>query len=849
MLSGFVRSLYRNRTLPGGYGLYALEKQSLIFRFDVWANDWTMGNNLKMALRRLQRDKTFMILNLAGLTIGIAAALQVYFIISYELSIDRFHQKADRIYRVVSTETFRNGLVTYDGNAPTPLAEALRKEFPEPELVAPVWRAGSSDFTLAGTSKRFQMDNVYEAGPELFGIFDFPWLAGDPKTSLVKPNTVVLTRTVANAWFGDWKQAMGKTILDGNEKKPYEVTGILEDLPPNTDLQMKVVLSYENFRADWKQDLANPRSWDNFMGNSQCFFLLPKNGSIRSMEARLPAFVARHYTPLFEGSDTRDSSYFQPLREMHFDQKFYRWGPAGWSHSQLWAIGLIGGFILLMACINFINLSTAQGLTRGKEIGVRKVLGIGKGRLLRHSLMETGLLVGISTLLGFALAYETLPLLSRLLGRPVMVSVLNPWLLPAASILIGVLVTWIAGFYPSFILSRLQPIAALKNKLTAPVKGPFTLRRTLIVGQFVIAQVLVICTLVIGSQMDFFVNRPMGFDKNNIVMVNVPWLSDRIVKSAYFKSQVLKSPGVLSATLCNQPPSTASAGSTNFTLDNHPHPEDFEPTNRFADSDYLKTFHLSLVAGRYPYPSDTAREVLLNETSVRRLGFRSPEQIIGHNFRWGGLQSPALPVVGVIRDFNDGSLKEKEGPLMLTTLANGYQTLAVKIDPRHTKAVMHQLEALFHQQYPANFFEADWFDEKIAGYYDSEATASKLFRIFAALAVFISCLGVYGLVAFMVVRKTKEVGIRKVLGASVGSILSIFSREFTWLIGLAFLIATPIGIWLMSQWLLTFSNHVGFSWWIPGVSILLSLVIAWATIGLKAVRAALANPIASLRSE
>jgi putative ABC transport system permease protein len=469
--------------------------------------------------------------------------------------------------------------------------------------------------------------------------------------------------------------------------------------------------------------------------------------------------------------------------------------------------------------------------------------------LLRYSLTETGLLVGISTVLGLLLAYETLPVLSRLLGRPVLVGVLNPWQLSGFIILISLLVTWIAGFYPGLILSRLQPIAALKNKLTAQRAGRFTLRRTLIVGQFIIAQLLIICTLVIGSQMDFFARRPMGFDKNSILLINIPSGGDQKANAAYFKSQVLQIPGVLSATLCSDPPSTSSEGSSNFTLDNHPHPEDFEPTFRFADSDYLKTFHLSLAAGRYPYPSDTVREVLLNENSVRRLGFSSPEQIIGHRFRWGGLFRPALPVVGVVHDFNDGSLKEKIGPLVLTTLANRYQKLGVKVDPRRTQAVRGRLAGTFHRLYPQNFFDAEWFDVLIAGYYDSEATASRLFRVFAVLAIFISCLGVYGLVAFMVVRKTKEVGIRKVLGASTGSILTIFSREFTGLIGLAFLIATPIGVWIMSRWLLSFSYHVGISWWIPGCAILLSLVIAWATIGIKAVRAALANPVSSLRSE
>lgn len=808
-----------------------------------------MGNNFKLALRRLSRDRTFSVLNLTGLVIGIAAALQVYFIVSYELSIDRFHHNAARIYRVVSTETYRNGLVDYDGCSPLPLAPALRSEFPEPQLVAPVWRIGGDDFTVGETAKRFQSDGTYYASSELFGIFDFPWLAGNPKTGLVQPNTAALTRSVADTWFGDWKTAMGKTILAGEEKTPYKITGIIEDLPQNTDIPLKVVLSYATFSGFIKDKLADPRAWDNFGTNSQCFFLLPANVSISSMEKRLPDFVARHYTPLFAGSDTRDSSYFQPLREMHFNQRFDRYGPAGWSITQLWSIGLVGAFILLMACINFINLSTAQGMNRGKEIGVRKVLGISNARLLRYSLFETGLLVGVSAVMGLVLAYETLPLLARILGRPVPVGVLDPWRLACFVLIVSALVTGVAGFYPGLVLSRLKPVAAIKNKLTAKRTGVFSLRRALIVGQFVIAQLLVICTLIAGSQMDFFASRPMGFDKTSILLVNVPYGADFLPNSAYFKRQVLKIPGVVSATLCNLPPSQPGAGSSNFTLDNHSHPEDFENTFRCGDSDYIKTFRLSLAAGRYPYPSDTIREVVLNENAVKRLGFQSPEQIIGHRFRWGGLNSPSMPIVGVVHDFNDGSLKEKIGPLMLATLANAYHMLAVKVDPGRSKAVMRTLERSFHRVFPQDFYYAQWFDERIAGYYDSEATASKLFRIFSLIAIFISSLGVYGLVAFMVVQKTKEVGIRKVLGASVGSILAIFSREFTGLIGLAFVIATPVAIWVMSLWLMTFSFHVRIKWWIPLMAIVLSLVIAWATIGLKALRAALANPVSSLRSE
>ena len=482
-----------------------------------------MNSLFKLFVRCLVRNKAYSVLNIAGLSVGIGISLLIFLMIRYELSVDGFHRNRDRIYRVVSTETYRNGLVDYAGNAPIPLGDVLRQEFPQPEKVAPVWRMDERQFILADDrNKFFKTGDIYFAGPELFDIFDFPWIAGDPHTGLQEPNTMALTRSMADAWFGHWQNAMGRTVLMGEHLDPYKVTGVLEDMPGNTDFTMKVVLSYATFRIMEHDQMTDPRAWDNFSDNTQCFFLLGKGQQISSMDAMLPAFVARHYTPLFANSDTRDSSYFQPFKEMHFNTRFGRFGRDGWSYKQLWAIGLIGMFILAMACINFINLSTAQSLNRGKEVGVRKVLGSNPRQLFMGFLAETGLLVVLALVLGVALAWLSLPALIQILQKPLPVHSLFSGATALFLLACGILVTFVAGAYPGLVLSRFEPIAAIKSKLNVRSVGGLSLRRGLIVLQFVVAQLLIIGTLVVVRQMDFFRTLPMGFDRKAIALVRLP---------------------------------------------------------------------------------------------------------------------------------------------------------------------------------------------------------------------------------------------------------------------------------------------------------------------------------------
>ena len=811
-----------------------------------------INSNFKILLRGLWRKKSFTLLNTMGLSVGISASLLIFLLIRYKLSIDRFHTNRDRIYRVVSTETYRTGLVDNDGCVPTPLAAGLRADFPQPEKVAAVWRVGDAQFgiptTTGGRDKQVLAKEVYFADAALFDIFDLPWVTGDPHTSLKDSYTMAISRSFATNWFGSWQAAIGKTIIWGDRQKPLKVTGILQDPPTNTDLPIQVVLSYATYSEQHAKELADPTNWDNFSSASQCFFLLGKGQHIESMNAMLPAFVARHFTPLFANSDTRDSCFFQPLREMHLDSQFNRFGKQGWTYSDLWSIGLIGLFLLAVACINFINLSTAQSLNRAKEVGVRKVLGSSRGQLLTGFLWETATLVLLAIVVACFLAQLTLPALRQLLERPVSLDLLSS---PATVLFLlatGLLVTFLAGSYPGVVLARFDPVAAFKSKINTKTVGGISLRRSLIVLQFAIAQLLIIGTLVIVRQMDFFRNRPMGFDRKAITLINLGGHNDRGQKNALFRNLVLQVPGVISASLCNAPPSTSYTNSSNFIFENAPRPENFELEQRYTDTSYLSVFHLGLVAGHAPDPADSTGEALFNETAVRMLGIRSPEAIIGKTFSWNK-DGSRIKIVGVLKDFNGNSLREKIKPMLVAPFANNYYQLAVRLDPDKIQATMARLRTLFTQTYPDQFFVAPFFDDTVVDFYNTEAIESKLFKTFAIIAVFVSCLGLYGLVSFMAVQKTKEVGIRKVLGASVPGILYLFSREFVLLIGLAFLIAAPIGYYLMQSWLAGYYYHMDIGWEVFAVAVVASLVIALITVGAKAIKAALANPVKSLRTE
>jgi ABC-type antimicrobial peptide transport system permease subunit len=793
---------------------------------------------MKTILRSLKTRKLFTLLNTAGLAIGFAISILIFILIRHELSIDRFHSKQDRIYRVVSTETFRDGQVVYDGCAPLPLSAALREEFPQAEKVAAVYRSRKMEFSMEDHTL-FKIPLLYFVEPSFFDIFDYPWIAGDPQTALQEPFTMAVSRKVAEKWFGTWQQAMGKEIYEGEGRQPYRITGVMDTPPANTDIDLSVALSYASLRVKLKENFTNPRNWDNFTISSQCFFLLGQQQRIASMEAQLPAFVSKHYGPLFANSNSRDSSYFQPLKEMHFNAQFDRYGEQGWSYTELTVMGLIGLFLLGVACINFINLSTIQSFTRAKEVGVRKALGSSRTQLFTRFIGETAIMVGMAIIMGIILAAVFLPYLKVMLNKPVSMQLMNVSTILFLGLL-GMVTTFLAGVYPGLVLSRINPVITMKLKAT----GNVPLRRGLIILQFIIAQVLIMGTIVISRQMQFFREQPMGFDREAIVMVDLPWRQEG--GYTYLKEQVSRIPGVLATTLCDASPANNIPRANFVTFENSIHPENFEINYANVDTDYVKTFQLQIKEGRFPRTKD---EVILNETAARMLGFDDPSVIIGKRLRLGDTSRPLVPIVGILKDYHNAPLRDKILPMLMTTDPGNLHKLAVKIRPSQLTTAMSGIEQVYTNNFPAHIFEAEFLDDQISRFYGSEVLINRLFKIFTILAIFISCMGMYGLVSFLVMQKTREVGIRKVLGASVGQIVQLFLREFIWLAGFAFIVAAPLGYYYMHQWLAGFHYHIGIGWDVFIIAMLLSLLVVVVSVGYKATVAGLANPVKSLKTE
>lgn len=814
-------------------------------------------NYFKIAFRTLWKKRTFSFLNILGLMVGIAASLLIFLVIHYETSYDSFQSRGERIYRVVTTYTkHANGEVAgYESAVPIPLAVGMQLDFPQFEKVAPVWNIGGAQVHVPG--KRGledehiykQDDGMYFTEPALFDIFDYQWLDGNA-SALKEPNTVVLTRSLADTYFGSWKNAIGKTVQMWSYRIPFRVVGVFEDLPVNTDMQVKYGASYATFRnLIHPGAFTDPREWAGTPWSSECFLLLKKGQQVAPLQAQLPGFVRKYFPEDKVKGATVTSLSFQPLQDMHLDERFYTFKSDALTHKELWSLGLIGAFLLIVACINFINLATAQSVSRAKEIGVRRVLGSPRSRILRQFLNETALITLLALILGCLLVWASLPALSELMKKPLTLDLLhNPSIL-LFLVITEIVVTVLAGFYPGLVLSGFNPIEAIKSRISAKTVGGISLRRGLVVLQFVIAQLLIIGTVVVIRQMKFFRSQPMGFEKKAVAMVELPSDSTDKLQHNYLKDQILRIPGIADASLCMDAPAAWGAYNEEIYFDTDPIKKGFSVAIQLADTNYLNTFRIPLLAGRLPYPRDTLREILINETLVKKLGLTSSGKAVGKTIATASDRDRKYTIVGIIHDYNNKSLRTEIPPLALAYSSQAYNYIAFRMNPDKMQAVLPQVQKVFTHLFPYYIYDLSFLDERVDSFYHAQLIISQLFKVFAFLAIFISCLGLYGLVSYMAVQKTKEVGIRKVLGASVQHIVYLFSREFTLLIGLAFLISAPLAWFFMQRWLSDFYYHINIGWEVFGLAIALSIVIAWLTVGYKAVRAAIANPVKSLRSE
>ena len=777
-------------------------------------------------------------INIAGLMVGLAAFFLIFLVVQYQESFEDFHSNKDQIYRVV-----RVGRATenreYRTGVPFPVTQGLRTDIPQLKRVAAIY--GDKDVQVSTTAedgtviKKFREKNVCSADPRFFEMFSFPLIAGNIKTALNDANTVLLTKDIAVKYFGDWQAALGKTLK--LYQRVMKVTGVLDNPPVNTDFPLGVVVSYST--------LMNPRSaadWSGISDDNYCFIQLEKNASVDQVSKLLDQFTDKHIKPVNPG-------YFlslQPLKEIHFDKRYGNFTGRTFGKDLILALNIIGVFLLVIACINFINITTARAVSRAREVGVRKVLGSSRKQLMVQFLGETGITTFLALLGSMVIVIVCISFLNGLLDIHLSVTgLLKPGFVFCAFITF-LAVVLLSGIYPALVLSGFKSINVLKSSINVSVRG-ISLRRALVVFQFVIAQALIIGTLIVASQMEYFRNADMGFTKEAVINAGFPSDSLSYTKIDALKNEIEKINGVKQVSLSLFTPAGSGGWATNFQANenNKSNPE-MVVQMKPADTSFFSLYNLRLIAGRMYFPSDTMREFVVNETVVRNMGLAGADKAVGKIVNVAGRQGT---IVGVVKDYHIFSLRDAIGPTVMTTVKRSYRVANIKIDLQKAQQVIGSLQNVWNNYYPDYVFEYDFLDQTVAAFYKQESEMATLYKIFSGIAIFISCLGLYGLISFIAAQRKKEIGIRKVLGAPVYDIAVMLSKEFTLLIVIAFLIATPIAWYFMHEWLQQYVYRITMGTGFFIATIICSLVIAWLAVGYTTIKAAVANPVKSLRTE
>jgi putative ABC transport system permease protein len=799
-----------------------------------------LKNYLKTAFRNILREKASTLINIAGLTMGITCSLVLFLLIRHLSSYDNFHSKKDRIYRVVHQSDGNQGK-NYTPGVPSVLPDAFRLDFPEAEEVVFISYRAESMVTIpqaTGEPKRYTEEaGVTFTQSNFFKVFDRGILVGDKTGGLDDPNEAIISKRWALKYF-DKEDVVGEVVkFDTNE---YKITAVMADFPNNTDFPFDLMLSYPTIKKG-----TETNGWNSIWSDEQCYFLLKDGEAISKVESRMGAFTEK-----YKGDDNPNNAIFsiQPLSELHFDERFGTFTYNTIERSMLITFGVIALILIITACINFINLATAEAIKRSKEVGIRKSLGGTRRQLIGQFLGETALVTVMSMLASLALAQLALTILNPFLELQLSLGLTSDWTLWIFLTVLTVVIAVLSGLYPAFIVSGFNPVLALKNLVSNKTSSGYNLRRALVVTQFFISQFFIIGTLVVINQMEYFLNKDLGFKKDAIIIVPIPEreepaTGDKTSKMKTLRDEMLRMSGVANASLNSAPPSSGNVSGTHFKIEGKE--DDFRTQVKQIDGNYLDVFDLKIVAGQNIEDGDTAKGFLVNEKLARTAGFE-PQEIVGKTIEMWGRK---LQVTGVVKDFHTVSLREPiEATLMMNRL-RGYETLSLQVNQNQIKSVIDKLKASWETAYPEHIFDYEFLDQQIAEFYEGEQKMSTLLGVFSSIAIFIGCLGLFGLATFMANQKTKEIGVRKVLGASVESIVMLFSKEYLRLILLGFLLAAPLSWYIMNKFLDDFAYKISIGPDIFLIGLGATLAIAMLTVGYRSLRAALVNPANSLRSE
>ena len=806
-----------------------------------------LTNYLRTAWRRLRKNKGFFALNFIGLYISVTASLLIAVLIIYELSFDKGSPAGVQVYRIVNKFRNEHG-PAYNAVTPYPLAAALRVAMPDEKLITQIHYATDGS-VLIGTEVTKEKNIVF-ADSVFPRLFPLTVVEGSIDRAFREPGFAVLTESTANRFFGK-TGAIGKRIkLSG--VLDVQVAAVVADAPPNTHLPYRILVSYRSLTTDFIGGM--PLDQWSLAGNGYTYIGLSNPNAVGNTERVIAGLVKSH------ARDTTEHPNFvlQPLRAIHYDMDYAATNPSYTINSgYLGLVGAIGLFLILAACINYTNLSTAMALRKSKEVGVRKTLGATRSQLMRMILAETFVLTGIVIVGAAVTAGYFLPLLNEFLDKNIPAS----WLTFTSGgflVLLWVIVAVLSGIYPATVLSGFRPVIALKSTVTTPKASVVLLRRGLVVFQFVTAQVLIICAIVVYKQMEFVNDRPLGFAKDLVFDVNLP--SNKPAELRALRSRLEGISGISRISLSLGAPVSQNNVGTGFNRREEFKRQQFDVAIKAADKDYLATYGLELVAGRWIDAGDEQRvdksipdslrqySFVLNETAAKTLGFKTPQDAIGKQVTFG-LNQISAPVIGVVKDYHIASLHSAVMPVIMTPFPFFYYTAGIRLSGGYSPATMKAIEKAYDEVYPHQYFGARFLDADVAGLYTQERRTQQLFNLFTGLSIAINVLGLIGLLSFMIEQKTREVGIRKVLGASMQDISFLLSKDFLRLIGIAFLIAAPVAGLLMHHWLQEFAYRTGLSWWVFAGALLCTLVVTCVAISFQTIRAAVANPVRSLRAE
>lgn len=807
-------------------------------------------NYLKIAFRNLITHKIYTLLNVIGLTIGLTCFAFIAMWVRDEWSYDRFNENADRIYRVVGTVSSDSEVFEQAVTAAA-MGPALKNDYPEVENFV---RLDKNDAIAKKGNQQFVEDEIILTDPSFFDVFSYKLTKGDPETALKEPYSIVLTESKAQKYFPN-EDPIGKTLdfvlYDSTGKGvPYKVTGVIPDAPKNAHFTFNFLVSFETIIAFDRRNYYSDNVWgDNSYYN---YVMLTKGSDSKAFEAKLPQFKAKYLDPLsrkYGGKWGADYS-IQPLTDIYLkSHRRYEINPTS-SMTNLYIFGTVGLFILLIAGINYMNLATARSVQRAREVGVKKVMGALRSQLVGQYLLEAIMLSISALVLALALCYFLQPAFYQITNKDI--SLFNSPVLMAFMAGIALLLGVLSGIYPAFFISSYQPTTVLKGSFATSGKGVW-LRKSLVVFQFTITIVLMVGIFVINSQMSFIKNKDLGFSKDALLTITA-YPNEGVYKGIeVFRNDILKSPYVKDLTTSNSILVGGLGNNGTQTVDNMGKEIRSNTYRLMVDYNYVNTLGIKLLAGRNfsrEFPSDartdSTQNYILNEAAVNAFGWETPEKAIGKPFNMSGRRGK---VVGIVKDFHFNSLQHKVEPMAMLLRGQNFSRVILKIDMLEAQKAIATIESEWKKHFPDALFMYDFVDKRLGEQYAAEARFSKIFLYFSILSVLIACLGLYGLTSFATEQRTKEIGIRKVLGASVLSVTTLITKDFIKLVMVAITIASPIAWYFMNQWLQDFNYRIEMQWWFFIIAGIVAVAIALLTVSYQAIRAALMNPVKSLKSE